>query len=86
MVVQRGQWEVCDDANFHGNCVALCAGQYPSLRSLGINNRISSARPIKGKAKHAYAPPPPPAQPYAYSRRYGETLYQANVAPDRRAA
>ena len=77
--MQRGQWEVCDAPDFQGSCVALRAGQYPSLRAIGMNNSISSARPLKGKPHYAYAPPPPPAPPYPYYQRYGEPLYQANV-------
>ena len=82
-IVQRGQREVCDDADFRGNCVTLRAGQYASLREFGMNNRISSARPIMGEAQYAYAPPPPPAPAYGYYQRYGETLYQANVVATR---
>jgi len=79
VVVQRGQWLVCDDADFRGNCVTLRAGQYPSLSAMGLNNRVSSTRPVKGKPKYAYAPPPPPAPAYSYYQRYGERMYQANV-------
>lgn len=80
-VVERGQWEVCEDAYFRGRCVTLRPGQYPSLGALGMNNRISSVRPLKGPPQYAYAPPPPPSPPpaYPYYPHHGETLYQANV-------
>ena len=77
-VVQRGQWEVCEDAGFRGRCVLLRPGQYPSLDAMGLNDRVSSARPARGHRNVAYAPPPP-APAYGYYPRYGERLYQADV-------
>ena len=79
VVVQRGQWQVCEDADFGGHCVFLRPGQYPSLGSMGLNNRVSSVRPARGGPSHAYAPPPPVPAPYPYYPRYGERLYTANV-------
>ena len=81
IVVQRGQWEVCEDANFHGHCMILRPGQYPSLGAMGMNNRVSSLRRVQGKPRYAYAPLPPPAPPapYPYYPHHGETLYQADV-------
>ncbi len=79
VIVQRGQWEVCENANYHGPCMILRPGQYPSLRSMGMNNRISSVRPLRGKPQYAYAPPPPVPAPYAYYPHHGERLYSANV-------
>ena len=78
-VVQNGRWEVCDDAQFSGNCVVLRPGSYDSLGEL--NNRVSSARPVNGNAKYSsyYAPEPIPAPTYAYRQRPNERLYQANV-------
>ncbi len=77
-IVQRGQWEVCEDAGFHGRCVILRPGQYPSLRAMGLDDRVSSARPARGRASVAYAPAPPTPS-YGYYPRYGERLYQADV-------
>lgn len=78
VVVQRGQWEVCEDAGYRGHCTLLRPGQYPSLSAMGMNDRVSSVRPAPRNARVAYAPPPP--QPaYGYYPRYGERLYQANV-------
>lgn len=36
------RWQVCEDVRFGGACVVLRPGQYPTLRSMGLNNRISS--------------------------------------------
>jgi len=78
-VVERGQWEVCEDAYFRGRCVTLRPGQYPSLGSFGMNNKISSVRPLRGPPQYGYAPPPPAAPAYSYYPHYGETLYTADV-------
>jgi hypothetical protein len=43
----RGEpWEVCTDAYFAGRCVVLRPGNYPSLGAMGLNDRISSIRPV----------------------------------------
>lgn len=44
--VNGGSWQVCSDAYFEGRCVLLRPGNYPSLRSMGMNDRISSVRPV----------------------------------------
>ena len=45
-VVSGGSWEVCEGEEFSGHCVVLRPGEYPALREMGMNNRISSARPL----------------------------------------
>ncbi len=40
------RWEVCEHARYEGECVVLRPGRYPSLAAIGLNNQISSARPI----------------------------------------
>ena len=79
-IVERGTWQVCEDSDFRGRCIVLRPGQYPTLGTMGLNNRISSLRRVSGP-NYAYAPPPPPpvAPPYHYYPRSGERLYQANV-------
>ena len=44
--VRGGTWQVCTDAYFRGRCVTLRPGNYPSVGSLGLNDRISSVRPL----------------------------------------
>ena len=44
LVVHSGRWQVCEHANFQGQCVFLDRGEYPDLRRLG--NRISSLREV----------------------------------------
>jgi outer membrane lipoprotein SlyB len=81
VVVLRDRWEVCTDAGFNGNCVVLRPGRYPSMSAFGLNDRISSVRPV-GRAvqveERRYAPPPP-MPVYDNYRRSGERLYDANV-------
>ena len=64
-VVVRGQrWEVCTAARFEGECVVLRPGRYRSLAAIGLNDRITSVRPLE---RHARAPEPAPVYEY---RRY----------------
>jgi hypothetical protein len=42
--VRGGRWQICDDAFFRGRCVTVGPGEYPSLRALGMNDRVSSVR------------------------------------------
>lgn len=85
VVVLRERWEVCDDAWYGGRCVVLRPGRYPSMSAMGLNDRISSARPVHRDARFnddRYAPWPP--QPvYDSRRRNGERMYQANVTSAR---
>ena len=58
VVVAGENWEVCEDVRFSGRCVVLRPGQYPSLRAMGLNNRISSVQAVA-----RVDTPPPPAAP-----------------------
>lgn len=46
IVVRSGRWQVCADAFFRGTCVTLGPGRYASLRPMGLNDRVSSARSL----------------------------------------
>ena len=46
VVVRNGTWELCEHARFEGRCVTVGPGNYPSLASVGLNDRVSSVRPI----------------------------------------
>lgn len=39
-------WEICRDGGFAGPCVVLREGRYPSLASMGLDNRVSSVREL----------------------------------------
>jgi uncharacterized protein YcfJ len=89
-VVNDGTWQVCEDAGFNGRCVILRPGEYPSLAQMGLQNQISSIRPVEGRyggndrgRDRAYV-----AQGYGddqargygdYRRRGDERLYEAQV-------
>jgi uncharacterized protein YcfJ len=79
------RFEVCDDAGFRGNCKVLRPGRYASLRSMGLNDRISSVRAVSPATRvddNRYAPaysPQADSAPRDYRRRGQERLYQANV-------
>jgi uncharacterized protein YcfJ len=79
-IVDGNRWEVCDEAAFRGRCTVLRPGRYPSLATAGLNDRISSVRPVNSRSRvntERYAPQPMPA--YDDRRRQGEQLYQAQV-------
>jgi len=80
VIVLRDRWEACEDVRFHGRCIVLRPGRYPSLAAMGLNNRVSSVRAVSGNASiddRRYAPPPIPV--YDNHRRKDERLYEANV-------
>lgn len=80
-VVMRDNWEVCEDASFRGKCIVLRPGRYPSLSSMGMNNRVSSVRVMQPNARYnddRYAPAATPV--YDNRRRKNERLFQADVA------
>ena len=80
VVVLGERWEACDNANFGGHCVILRPGRYPDLRSMGLNDSLSSVRVVHPAARFddgRYAPPPAPA--YDWRRRPEERFYEANV-------
>jgi len=80
-VVTRGErWEVCEDARFKGTCVVLRAGNYPSFRAMGLNDRVSSARIVNRNARvddNRYAPAPLVQEDFR--RRGRERIYEAEV-------
>lgn len=53
VIIRDGVWQLCDDAYFRGHCVTLQPGRYPTLREMGLNNKVSSARELGG-----WGPPP----------------------------
>jgi len=80
VVVDRGRWEVCENARFEGRCVVLRRGSYDSLAAMGMNNRISSVRPVDNHRVVENEGPVPLAAPnYAYRRRPDERLREVPV-------
>lgn len=61
VVVTGKPWEVCEHVQFGGQCMILRPGSYRSLRDMHMNNRLSSARPVRHHGRHRedrYAPLP----------------------------
>ncbi len=46
LVVMSNRWQVCEGPNYSGRCVVLNPGNYPSLTSVGLDNRVSSVRMV----------------------------------------
>ena len=84
VIVVGQRWQACEDVRFAGRCTVLRPGQYPSLAAMGLNDRISSVRPLQANAhvdEQDYAPMPVVAQDYR--RRRDERLYEADVTSTR---
>ena len=80
VVVDRGRWEVCEHNRFEGRCVVLRRGSYDSLRAMGMDNRISSVRPVDDRRRYDNEAPEPVAAPsYEYRRRPSERVFEAPV-------
>jgi uncharacterized protein YcfJ len=74
-VVDGGSWQVCEDARFNGRCVVLQPGQYDSLRAMGLNNEVSSVRPVDRYADNDRSSD----RDDRWARRSGERLYEVPV-------
>ena len=73
-VVRGGDWQVCEDARFEGRCAVLRPGDYPSLRTMGLGNRISSMRAVE---HYGYNDNRRYVASGDYYRRDGERLFDA---------
>jgi uncharacterized protein YcfJ len=78
-VVDRGTWQVCEDARFGGDCVVLRPGEYRSLGAMGLNNMVSSVRPVDRIAE--YGAPRPAYEGSAPAYDASRPVYQDEGAP-----
>jgi uncharacterized protein YcfJ len=83
VVVERGRWEVCEDARFRGRCVVLRKGNYDSLRSLGMQDRISSVRRVENNRRYENEPEPVAGPAYQWRQRPNERTYEVPVTSAR---
>lgn len=84
VVVDSGRWEVCVDSEFRGNCVLLRQGSYTSLKGMGLDDALSSARPSTSqRVGLAEAPDPLPQPDYAWRRRANENVFEAPISNSR---
>ena len=79
LVIDRGRWEVCNDADFSGRCVVLGPGGYQSLGAVGLNDRVSSLRRLSANASNYNARGVYAAGYPEYRRRGNERTYEARV-------
>lgn len=80
VIVEHGKWEVCDDANFRGQCMVLHSGTYESLAAMGMNDRISSVRRVADNGRYDNeVMDSAQGEGYAYRRRPNESMFQARV-------
>ncbi|MGZ5786378.1 MAG: beta/gamma crystallin-related protein [Ramlibacter sp.] len=80
VVIDSGRWELCQNARFDGRCIVLRAGRYESLSALGMNDNISSIRPVDPRAHYDNEMPQPVAAANGdYRRRANERLFDAPV-------
>lgn len=87
VVVDRGRWEVCEDAGFNGRCAVLKRGSYDSLRGMGLDKRVSSIRPVADRRDYPNEAPVPLAAPnYEYRQRPSERLFDVPVSSVRAVA
>ena len=87
-IVQGGRWEVCGDIAYGGSCVVLRPGSYATLGGLGLNDRLSSARPAeqRGEDPPAATPPGPQITFYERSGYQGRSFTVAGPTRDFRDA
>ena len=45
LIVREGEWELCEHADYRGECAVFGPGRYPWLERM--NNRISSLRRVR---------------------------------------
>jgi hypothetical protein len=61
LVVRGGQWELCVDSEFRGDCMRVQPGEYRNLDRRFVKS-ISSLRPVGGGNAVIYQGQSPPAQ------------------------
>ncbi|MBK6007383.1 glycine zipper 2TM domain-containing protein [Ramlibacter ginsenosidimutans] len=80
VVSGSARWQACDDTRLSGNCMVLRPGRYADPQAMGLQERVSSLRPLAARehvAESDYAPLPQVAQDF--HRRRNERLYDADV-------
>jgi uncharacterized protein YcfJ len=80
VIVDGGRWEMCQNARFDGRCIVLRPGRYESLSALGMNDNISSIRPVDMRRHYENEIAQPVAAPnYDWRRRANERVFDAPV-------
>jgi uncharacterized protein YcfJ len=78
-VVERGRWEACEQPRFQGRCAVLRRGNYPDLRSTGLQWNIASIRPAREGRRYDVEPQAVTGEDYAYRRRARERVQEVPI-------
>ena len=84
VVVSGRLWEICEDLAHGGVCRVLRAGQYASIPAMGINDRVSSIRPVARYSRmddDRYGLEPVVSRDYR--RRRNERVFEVRVTGSR---
>ncbi len=84
VVVAGRRWEICENSEHGGRCRVLRPGQYASLTAMGMNDRVSSVRPVARNSRldvDRYGPEPVVSRDYR--QRRNERLFEARVTGSR---
>src|SRR5690349_20983507 len=78
-VVEHGRWEACERPRFEGRCAVLRRGNYPDLRSTGLQWNIASIRPAREGRRYDFEPQAAAGDDYAYRRRASESTREVPI-------
>ncbi len=81
VIIRSGSWQLCTDAYFRGRCVTLRPGEYPSLRSMELDNQISSARELDWHRPGPGGPPPGGPRPAGQVELYEGNGFAGRMFP-----
>lgn len=79
VVIRSGTWQLCTDAHFRGRCETLPPGEYPTLRSMRLENQVSSVREIGWH--HTPGGPPGAPRPSAQVELFEQDGFGGRVFP-----
>ncbi|MFT3819542.1 MAG: beta/gamma crystallin-related protein [Rubrivivax sp.] len=73
VMIRSGNWLLCTDAEFRGQCITLGPGRYPSLRPMGLNDNVSSLREADRRDGRWNEAQPP--QIFMDGNRFGRVIF-----------
>lgn len=88
IVVNRGQWEMCTQPRFDGNCVTLGPGRYDNLPP-ALSGQVASVRQVEDRAPEAFGRWDPAGRPavvlFENDDFRGPRMRISGIEPDLRA-
>ena len=79
VVIRSGTWQLCTDTQFRGRCETLPPGEYPTLRSMRLENQVSSVREVGWQ--HGPGGPPTGPRPSAEVEIFEQDGFAGRVFP-----